>query len=359
MNDTASHAVPIVNQPVKQQVSRVVLIGNPNTGKSTLFNALSGLHQKTGNYPGVTVEKRTGKYQFGNRSIEVVDLPGTYSLAPRSPDEMLSVHVLLGDPPATRAPDVIVCVINASNLHRNLYLVSQLLELQRPTVIVLNMVDIAAKFGMVIDVDRLSRILGVRVVPTQADRGLGIPELRRSINEAIAGPPPAPHDPFDDAWKHRIQRLEQASAGLQDVSRFLVTRMLFDTDGYMIEQMRDRTDTRFLQALDAERRDLINDSSFAQAESTSRYRWIESQLPHSLTSTRTGSSDPDLLDHWLTHPVLGLVVALVVMAFTFQLVFWAADPASTAIDWLMATITGWTDGLFALLARPPMARCIR
>ena len=129
-------------------VPLVAVLGNPNTGKSTLFNALTGSRQRTGNYPGVTVERREGTLTYGQTRMELVDLPGTYSLAPRSPDEMLTVQVLLGSGPASRAPDVILCVVDASNLTRNLFLVSQLLDLQRPLVVALNMTDVARIGGL-------------------------------------------------------------------------------------------------------------------------------------------------------------------------------------------------------------------
>ena len=120
----------------------IALVGNPNTGKSTLFGALSGVAQRTGNYPGVTVEKKTGELVHDGRRWLLVDLPGTYSLAPRSPDEMVTVDVLLGRRADVPPPDVIVCVVAAGNLSRNLYLTSQVLELGRPVVVALTMNDL-------------------------------------------------------------------------------------------------------------------------------------------------------------------------------------------------------------------------
>src|SRR5262245_53973790 len=117
----------------------VALIGNPNTGKSTLFTALAGVRQRVGNYPGVTVEKKVGRMTHGGRALDIIDLPGTYSLAPRSPDEMVAVDVLFGRQSETPAPDAVICIVDASNLERNLYLVSQVLELGVPTVLALNM----------------------------------------------------------------------------------------------------------------------------------------------------------------------------------------------------------------------------
>lgn len=162
-------------------VAIVAVLGNPNTGKSTLFNGLTGIRQQTGNFPGVTVEKHTGHIKVGQQRFELIDLPGTYSLAPHSLDEMLTVNVLLGKPPAEREPDLILCVVDANNLERNLFLVSQILELHRPTVVAVNMTDIAARNGLEIDLEKLSKTLGVPVVPVQAKRRSGIEELKSSM----------------------------------------------------------------------------------------------------------------------------------------------------------------------------------
>src|SRR5919204_387913 len=130
----------------------VALVGNPNTGKTTLFNALSGLRQRVGNYPGVTVEMKKGRAAHGDRTFDLIDLPGTYSLAARSPDEMVAVDLLLGHCPGEPRPDVVLAIVDASNLDRHLYLVTQLLELGRPVVVALNMLDVASAHGVGLDV---------------------------------------------------------------------------------------------------------------------------------------------------------------------------------------------------------------
>ena len=167
----------------------VALVGNPNSGKTTLFNALTGLRQKVANYPGVTVEKKTGFFrtQHGEEA-GVIDLPGTYSLLPQSPDEEVARDVLLGLIPGTPRPDVVVCVVDASNLERNLYLVSQVLELGLPAVVALNMTDQAAAHGDTIDVPELARRLGVPVVPMQANAREGVAELRVALSGRVRAP---------------------------------------------------------------------------------------------------------------------------------------------------------------------------
>src|SRR5436190_4552474 len=129
----------------------VALLGNPNTGKTTLFNALAGMRQRVGNYPGVTVETKKGSLAHAGRRFDLVDLPGTYSLAPRSPDEMVAVDLVLGQQPGERRPDVLVSIVDASNLDRNLYLTTQLLEVGLPVVVALNMVDVAEGQGLRVD----------------------------------------------------------------------------------------------------------------------------------------------------------------------------------------------------------------
>ncbi len=346
MNVTPSSSFAQSTSMTDKRVS-VALLGNPNTGKSTVFNALSGVHQKTGNYPGVTIEKRIGRFEFDQQSFDVIDLPGTYSLAPSSPDEMLSVNVLLGDGPGLVAPDIIVCVVDASNLERNLFLVSQILELHRPTVIALNMTDIAGESGIAIDVDRLATILGVPVVPVQANRHRGIEQLKQEIAGVVNRTPLHAHDPFNDDIKQRIVRLEHACALNGRLPRFVLTRMLFDTDGYMIRQMRNQVDPGLMNAILAEQAQMKSSGTFAENESSARYSWIQSQLS-SVVSVVSLKGIPlaDRIDRWLTHPVAGLVFAAVVLVFLFQLLFWVAEPASAMIDSLTGLAAGWMDTLF-------------
>src|SRR5262249_37435073 len=165
----------------------IALVGNPNTGKTTLFNALAGMRQRVGNYPGVTVETKKGRMNWQDRPFDLVDLPGTYSLAPRSPDEMVAVDLILGHQEGEPRPDVVLSIVDASNLERNLSLTSQVLEMGVPVVIALNMIDLARSQGMTIDADKLTQQLGIRVVPIQANKSRGLDDLKRAIGE-IAEP---------------------------------------------------------------------------------------------------------------------------------------------------------------------------
>ncbi len=163
----------------------MVVIGNPNAGKTTIFNRLTGLSQKVGNYPGVTVERKNGSCIIDGEAIQLVDLPGTYSLAAHSPDEMVTVDVILGHQVGESKPDLVLEIVDASNLERNLYLLSQVLDLGLPAVVALNMTDIAEARGIRVDPAALSRRLGVDVVPVQGHTGRGIRELKKAIAERL------------------------------------------------------------------------------------------------------------------------------------------------------------------------------
>src|SRR5690348_9873513 len=177
-------SAPIKSQPDRSRgdagLRYVALTGNPNCGKTTLFNALTGLRAKVGNYAGVTVERKEGKLLGAPAELNarVLDLPGTYSLSPQSLDEQISRDVLLNRLPELPAPSLIVVVVDASNLQRNLYYATQVIELGHPTMVALNMVDVAEANGHQIDSSKLADLLGVGVVPVVASTGQGIPELR-------------------------------------------------------------------------------------------------------------------------------------------------------------------------------------
>ncbi len=242
----------------------MALVGNPNTGKSTLFGALSGVRQRTGNYPGVTVEKKIGHATIESRRFEFIDLPGSYSLAPRSLDEMVAVEVLLGRQADSRPVDCVLSVVDASNLERNLYLVSQTLALGKPVVVALNMVDVAESRGVRVDVEKLSARLGTPVVAIQANSRRGLDALRQALLEAATqGKRPAACDPFPTAFRQEVDALERslqtmplgeaAAEFIQSngdpansksdpalhgpLPRYLVERLLLDTSNYLQEHL--------------------------------------------------------------------------------------------------------------------------
>ena len=178
---------------------KIALAGNPNCGKTTLFNALTGSNQYVGNWPGVTVEKKEGTAHIGDRTVTVVDLPGIYSLSPYSMEEIVARDFIIGE-----GPDCVIDIVDATNLERNLYLTVQLLELERPTVVALNFMDEVEKRGDRIDVDRLSKELGVPVIPITARTGEGVEELMHTAHRQMhLGVTIEPDDLYDD-YTHDI-----------------------------------------------------------------------------------------------------------------------------------------------------------
>ena len=189
MTGTPDHSPSPPHSPSPRNATRpyVALTGNPNCGKTTLFNALTGLRAKVGNYAGVTVERKEGRLHHtpAGREIRLIDLPGTYSLSPQSLDEQVSRDVLMHRLDEVPAPSLIVVVIDASNLQRNLYYATQVIELDIPTIAALNMTDVAEENGHEIDTQALARELGIPVVALVASRNRGIKELREAIIRSL------------------------------------------------------------------------------------------------------------------------------------------------------------------------------
>ena len=335
----------------------VALVGNPNTGKSTLFNALCGARARTGNFPGVTVEKKVGRAPLGKRggpAAEVIDLPGTYSLSPRSADEMVSVDVLLGDAAGTPRPDAVVCVVDASNLHRNLYLVSQVLELGLPCVIALNMGDVARSRGVQIDVGALSDRLGVPVVATEAHRRRGLAELNAAVAEVAGGSAPAPPAALPAVLTQEADALDGwlAERGCPGVPRYLRERMLLDVGGQVVARYAGRCGGD-LPAHLAERRAALADAGcrIPAAEATGRYGWVRQTLDGVVeTPAEPPATASDRLDRVLTHRVWGTLAFAGLMFAVFQAIFSWAGPFMDAIG----DGQGWVaDGVLAAMAPGP------
>ncbi|MBI4239050.1 MAG: ferrous iron transport protein B [Deltaproteobacteria bacterium] len=331
----------------------IVVIGNPNTGKSTLFNALTGLRQQVGNFPGVTVERKLGTILFDNGPVDLIDLPGTYSLAAQSPDEMIAVDVLLGQQPGVAKPTGILAIVDASNLQRNLYLISQLLELQLPLILVLNMTDIAARRGHMVDPHHLSQRLGVPVIVSQANQGVGLKAVREALHTLAMGQLAAPTfaSPLAPACSHAIHRLVtelQPHASLlgRTVDTLEATRILIDTDGFAARRLLERLPT-FHARLQALRALAVTEGSLATAEASARYAWIRRQLlgvverPTTVTTTLT-----DRIDRILTHKVAGSLLLGVLALIVFQSIYRLATPLMDLISGACSWLGAWCAALF-------------
>jgi ferrous iron transport protein B len=338
----------------EQRTLTVALIGNPNTGKSTLFSALAGVRQQVGNYPGVTVEKKVGRMVHGGRRFDLVDLPGTYSLAPRSPDELVAVDVLLGRQADLPPPDAVVCIVDASNIERNLYLVSQVLEMGLPTVVALNMRDVAADRGIAINVPRLRERLGVRVIEIQANRRRGLDELKVALASAAEEPACAPVSPFPEAFQAEVSRLQEqlqrdAPESAAKLPRYLAERLLLDSAGQLEGRLLAQANGDARGAIAAARARLKEAGLPVPAvEAMARYGWVGQVLEgvvtrpekHQVTAT-------DRIDRVLTHKVWGTLFFGVTMAVIFSTVFMVATAPMDWIDGLFAALAGWMESQLA------------
>ncbi len=325
----------------------VALIGNPNTGKSTLFNALAGVRQRVGNYPGVTVEKKIGNLEIAGRRFSIIDLPGTYSLAPRSPDEMVAVDVLLGRREDVAPPDIIVCILDASNLERNLYLVSQVLELGRPTIVALNMMDVAKQRGVQIDMGRLSKQLNLPVVSLQANKKIGIDKFKQALTSLKSEQRPAGVSPFPPEFCREVEALEQSLQGQEHGSlpRYLVERLLLDTGGYLEKSETVGMNSELAEQLHAARERLAKAGSPVPAvEALARYNWVATVLDGVVERPpERPITFSDKLDRILTHKIWGTATFVLVMLVMFQAVFSWARPLMDVIETVKNSLAGWVD----------------
>ncbi len=336
---------------IPTKTSTVALIGNPNTGKSTLFNALAGTRQRTGNYPGVTVEKKVANITVEGAKLQLVDLPGTYSLAPRSLDEMVAVDVLLGRRSDVPPPDAVVCIVDASNLERNLYLVSQVLELGRPVVLALNMVDVARERGIVIDTATLASRLNVSLVEVQGNRRIGLEALKKAIVMAVASEPPPRLSPFSQPFQDEVAKLGEAFRNASPGKvppRYLVERLLLDTSGYLQDELvpHGSAAAPIAEQLQAARGRLAEIGQNVPAvEAIARYGWVAetlSGLVERPSERRVTTSDR--IDAVLTNRLSGTVIFALLMVVVFQAVFSWAVPLMDLIDGSLGALGEWIGG---------------
>ena len=332
--------------PAAHGTPTFALVGNPNCGKSTLFNALTGLKQKVGNYPGVTVEKKMGEcYSQHGRAMRVIDLPGAYSLAARSPDEAVMRDVLLGRRADTPQPDRIICIVDASNLERNLYLVHQVLDLGRPTIVALNMMDVAAKAGLTIDVARLERDLGVTVIPCEAANAKGLVEIRLAMSRTDLPLPrhswdvPAPIAPA-------VSEL-QASLVQNDGRQTLIARaeallLLTDQDPLRVAGSAPHN-ARTIAILEHwKKRWQEAGIDWSGALVNSRYEAISRICADVVQrDANTGPGVSDRIDGYVVHPVWGWVIFGGIMAAIFFSIFRFAEYPMNLIDGGVAALSDW------------------
>ena len=318
------------------------MVGNPNCGKSTIFNTLTGLKQKVANYPGVTVEKREGTClsQHGKR-LRLLDLPGAYSLNARSPDEAVVRDVLLGRRTDTPKPDLVIFVADASNLERNLYLATQVFELGIPSLLVLNMMDVAGDKQLRIDQEELSRRLGIPVILMQATSGKGMLELKSALSrKPAAAPRREPPLPAPVAAALEKTRAELAAAGVLDEQASLLEPLYLVSDHdpahYGIEDFHPGRIAACRAVLEK------NHPAWENHLAAARYADIEKLLSGVLRRpARDESTLTDKLDSIFLHPVWGGACMAMIMLLLFYMIFSVAEGPMEWIDGAMASAGNW------------------
>ena len=340
-SDLATAQSPLTEAERRQETSRrtrrklIAIAGGPNCGKSTLFNKLTGLRQKVANYPGVTVEKKAGFVPLpSGRTVGVLDLPGTYSLRPGSPDEVVVRDVLLGVQASTPLPDLTLLVLDSTCLDRQLYLCMQLIEIGRPVVIALNMMDTAKSEGLDVDAALLARAFGAPVIPISARTGSGMPELLLAMDREVA-PPRAVTRTLPERLRTAAEDLARMLPGtgpLASLSRFHVAMALLLDEGEDDSLMRAvplplRREVLALRArLD---RDI---PEWRSHEPIGHYRTIEDLIRRATLRLKPETSVRERIDRVITHRVLGPILFAALMAVIFQSMFLWATPIMNAID---------------------------
>lgn len=348
-----------MNTPTAPQLTTdgdltVALAGQPNVGKSTLFNLLTGLEQHVGNWPGKTVEQKTGTHRSGGALIHLVDLPGTYSLSANSPEEVIARDYLL-----RQRPDVVVAVVNAASLERNLYLVAELLPLVRRLVVAVNMIDVAADQGIGVEPHVLEVALGVPVVPMSAARNEGVRELVETVLRLAKGELPYQPNVPEIRQDHRevLAELRSLIAGRvpEPYPEDWAALKLLEGDGEITARIRGQlpagTWARVHQILMAHEDAVLSVAG-------GRYEWVGRMIRAAVIHPRTGQITlTERLDRWATHPVWGPVILAGILGLVFWLTFAVGRPLQELLDsvivhtlgrsaseWLTAA-PSWVQGL--------------
>ena len=315
----------------------IALVGNPNSGKSSLFNALTGLNQKVGNFPGVTVDKKTGNAQLApGINANIIDLPGTYSLYPRRADEWVTYKVLLKQDPEV-LPDVILLLVDASNLKRNLLFCSQIIDLKFPVVVALTMMDLAKSKGIVIDVEGLARELGVAVVTVNPRKNKGVPQLKKVVLQTVQQLYQVPVRDFINNKELAPAAIEDVKTAFPAVSDYTAIHYLINHENFLLDEGKQN----LVESIEA--RHSFNPTKTQAEEIMQRYARIKV-----IMNQHVAEPDPlqktlftEKLDNILLHRKWGYLILLGVLFFLFQSVFWLATFPMDSIQWVFANLGTW------------------
>jgi ferrous iron transport protein B len=315
----------------------IALVGNPNSGKSSLFNSLTGLNQKVGNFPGVTVDKKTGNSTIATGfDANIIDLPGTYSLYPKRADEWVAYKVLLNQDEAVK-PDMVVLVADASNLKRNLLFCSQIIDLKIPVVVALTMMDLAGRKGTQIDIPGLERELGVPVIPVNPRKNKGIAPLKKAIELAAEKLDQAPPRDFIDISSIAGAPIAALKKHFPNISNYRAVHYLINHENFLLDKA---TQTQ-IENIETENK--FNPTKTQAEEIMQRY----SRIKHIMQQTVV-ESDPlqkalftEKLDNILLHRHWGYAILIVVLFLLFQSVFWVAQYPMDAIEWTFGKLGGF------------------
>lgn len=312
-------------------------MGNPNSGKSSLFNVLTGLNQKVGNFPGVTVDKKTGTVQLSeNTSAAITDLPGTYSLYPKRADEWVAYKVLLNQDEQVK-PDMVLLVADASNLKRNLLFCSQIIDLKIPVVVALSMMDLAKRRGTQIDIAGLELQLGVPVIPVNPRKNKGIPQLKKALEQAAERLHHAPAKDFIDTKALANAPVSELQQHFPQLSNYAAIHHLINHENFDF----NAATQDLIESIEVKNK--FNPTKTQAEEIMQRY----SRIKHVMQQTVV-EADPlqkklftERLDNILLHRWWGYIILLAVLFVLFQSVFWIAQYPMDGIEWLFGQLSGW------------------
>ncbi len=327
---------------LKKNKLHIALVGNPNSGKSSLFNSLTGLNQSVGNFPGVTVDKKTGSITLpGNESAEVIDLPGSYSLYPRRQDEWVSYKVLLNQDPEIKA-DITVVVADASNLKRNLLFCTQIIDLKFPVVIALTMMDLARRKGIKIDIPSLERELGVPIVAVNPRKNKGILELKKAISLTAHQSNKLPARDFIDNKALAAAPVEEVKLHLPQLSDYTAIHYLINHESFVLETGMQEKIGRIGQ------KNNFNPTKTQAEEILQRYGRIRHVMQQSVSEPDPlqKSLFTEKLDNILLHRRWGYLIMLAVLFLLFQSIFWLAQ---YPMDWIDLGFLKLNQGLSSVL----------